>query len=401
MLNLKSSTFRVLKTFLNVTLFTAALSVSAQLPGTTAGSYQALLDHHAWYNGGYGGSLRITVTTTGSFSGTITRGIHKNSIKGRFSQATVDAVPQATFNVPRRSPYAPLFVTLQIPVGENIITGTLLEPGGETLNISGRKAGFSSKKPATGFTGTWNTAYEIPDTHLGDLTLPQGAAWARQKISSSGVATWSGRLPDGKSFTHSSLLSASGHAALHVMMFHYQASVQGWQHLNSETKASTAVMYWIRSAFKSTKYPEGFPMLTLLGAGGKYTAPKGAEILFGYPSQNENARFVFSYGGLDTSPFVQPYTISSKNKLTLPKISNAYKIKAVLDPATGIFSGSGKSFAYSPLAPAAARPATFSGLAIPGRNVAIGYFLLPVSNAKNARIVSGKFVSEQNYHLEY
>lgn len=207
-------------------------------------------------------------------------------------------MPQSTFFVPRRFPYAPLFVTLQIPAGENIITGTLLEPAGEVLGISGRKAGFSKSRPATEYAGTWNTAYEIPEAHIGDLSLPQGATWARQKISSSGVATWSGRLPDGKSFTHSSLLSASGHAAIHVMMYYYQASVQGWQALNAESNASIATLYWIRTAFSSRKYPEGFPMLTLIGNGGKYITPTGSNLIFGLTKSQENVGFIFSQGGL-------------------------------------------------------------------------------------------------------
>ena len=401
MLKLKSSTLRVLKVLLTVTLMTSALTVSAQLPSTTAGTYQALLDHHAWYNGGYGGSLRITVTTTGSYSGTITRGIHENTIKGKFTQATVEAVPQSTFFVPRRYPYAPLFVTLQIPSGENTITGTLLEPSGEILSISGRKAGFNSKLPATGFVGTWNTAYEIPVVHIGNASLPQGACWARQKISSSGVATWIGRLPDGNSFTHSSLLSASGHAALHVMLHGYRASIQGWQVLNAESKTSIATLYWIKSAFSKTKYPDGFPMLTLLGNGGKYTAPTGSNLIFGITSGQQNARFAFSQGGLASS-FSQPFTMGAKHKITLPTGSgNPYQIKATLDPATGILLGSGKAINYVSTNPSSGRPGTFSAVAIPGRDVAVGNFQLPVSTAKGAQILSGKLVAEENYLLNY
>lgn len=401
MLNLKSSILRVLKTLLTVTLAASALTVSAQLPSSTAGSYQALLEHNAWYNGGYGGSLRITVTSTGSFSGTITRGIHKNAIKGKFTQATLETVPQSTFFVPRRFPYAPLFVTLQIPAGENIITGTLLEPAGEVLGISGRKAGFSKSRPATEYAGTWNTAYEIPEAHIGDLSLPQGAAWARQKISSSGVATWSGRLPDGKSFTHSSLLSASGHAAIHVMMYYYQASVQGWQALNAESNASIATLYWIRTAFSSRKYPEGFPMLTLIGNGGKYITPTGSNLIFGLTKDQENVRFIFSQGGL-VSSFSQPFSVGSKHKITLPiGTGNPYKISATFSPSSGILLGSGKTMDYLVSNPANARPGTFSALAIPGRNAAVGNFQLPVSNAKDARILSGKLVAEENYLLDY
>lgn len=401
MTKLNLSFLHAFKALAAIALLSPALTVSAQLPSTTAGTYQALLDHHAWYNGGYGGSLRITVTTTGSFSGTITRGIHKNSIKGKFTQATVDSVPQTTFNVPRRSPYAPLFVTLQIPSGENTITGTLLEPSGETLSISGRKAGFSSSRPATGFIGTWNTAYEIPSAHVGDLSLPQGACWARQKISSSGVATWTGRLPDGNSFTHSSLLSASGHASLHVMLHYYQASIQGWQALNPEAQTSTATLYWIKSAFSKRKYPEGFPLLTLLGTGGRYTPPAGSALIFGITPGLENARFVFSQGGL-ASPYTQVFTLGSKHKITLPVgAGNLYQVKATLYPLTGILLGSGKAIDFVSTNPSNARPGTFSALAIPGRDAAIGNFQLPVSNAKDARILSGKLIAEENHQADY
>lgn len=67
---------------------------------------------------------------------------------------------------------------------------------------------------------------------------------------------------------------------------------------------------------------------------------------------------------------------------------------------SGIVSGSGTALDYSLLQPNNARPGTFSALLIPGQEQAVGHFLLPFSTSRNAPILSGKLIGEENSLLD-
>ncbi|MEQ1751804.1 MAG: Ig domain-containing protein, partial [Prosthecobacter sp.] len=132
------------------------------LPAGTAGSYNALLDRQDWLNGGYGGSLRLTVNADGTYSGVINRGYHSNRIVGQLETQPGGVAPIGEFSVPRRSPYVPLQFAFVLPIGTGQISGVLSEPDGFSANLSGFRAAYSASRPATAFAGRWNTGYELP-----------------------------------------------------------------------------------------------------------------------------------------------------------------------------------------------------------------------------------------------
>jgi|JI6StandDraft_1071083.scaffolds.fasta_scaffold01244_9 hypothetical protein len=367
------------------------------LPPGTVGTYSALIDRHDWYNGGYGGSLRLVVTTAGTYTGTITRGIHRNSISGRLNAQPGGIDPVSSFQVPRRAPYAPLTILFTLPIGTSSITGTLQEPEGEVAQIIGFKAGFSASQPATAYAGKWNTAFELPAELIGNATYPQGATWAAQSISNAGMVTWTSRLADGTSNTFSTALGATGQTAVHLMLYGYAGSVQGTQTFNSGNGTTTGSLGWVKSANYTRSYSAGFPLHFLVGNGARYTPPALGQQIFGIPAGVNNTRLVFSQGGLAT-PYTQLFSIGAANKITIPATgaSNPFGIRFTINFATGILTGSGSAMDFSLSQPTSSRPGTFSGLLIPGREQAVGHFLLPASRNPSSQILSGKVIGEEN-----
>jgi Putative Ig domain len=367
------------------------------LPPGIAGTYSALLDRHDWYNGGYGGSLRLVVTTAGTYTGTITRGIHRNHITGRLNAQPGGVDPVSSFQVPRRAPYAPLTILFTLPIGTNSITGTLQEPEGEVAQITGFKAGFSASQPATAYAGRWNTAFELPGELIGNATYPQGATWASQSISNAGVVTWTSRLADGTANTFSTVLGAAGQTAVHLMLYGYAGSVQGTQTFNSGNGSTSGSLGWVKSANSTRSYSSGFPLHFLVGDGARYTPPAPGQQIFGIPAGVNNARLNFSQGGLAT-PYTQLFSIGANNAITIPATgaSNLFGIKFSINFATGILTGTGSAMDFSINQPTNSRPGTFSALLIPGREQAVGHFLLSASRNTSSQILSGKVIGEEN-----
>lgn len=366
------------------------------LPTGTVGTYHALLDHQTWYNGGYGGSLRLTVAADGSYSGVITRGIHRNSIVGRLDTQPGGVDPEGAFSIPRRSPYLPLRVAFTLPIGTGQIFGLLHEPEGVGINLFGYRSAYSATRPATAYAGRWNTGYELPQQLVGNAAYPQGAAWATQTVSTSGLVTWTGRLADGTAFTHSTGLAEEGQTSLHVMLYNYNGSIQGWQTLNSLTDQSSAFLEWIKNPVGGRSYPYGFARHSLTGYGGLYTPPSNGSLVFGIYSGTGNARLIFREGGL-ASNYTQAFTLGAGHSITFPTGSgNPYKLSASVNITTGILTGSGTAMDFSEQNITNQRAGTLSALLIPGREQAVGHFQLPTTRSATAPILSGKLVGEEN-----
>jgi hypothetical protein len=367
------------------------------MPTGTAGIYHALIERHPWYTGGFGGTLRLVVTSTGSYTGTITRGgYHRNSITGRLNVQPGGVNPVSSFQVPRRAPYSPLTILFTLPIGTGTITGTLQEPEGEVAQITGYRAGFSASQPATAYAGRWNTAYELPAQLIGNPTYPQGAAWASQTISTAGVVTWVSRLADGTSTILTTDLSAAGQTAMHLMLSGNTGSIQGTQTFNPANGTTTGSLSWVKLANTSRSYSAGFPLHFLTGSGARYIPPAAGQQIFGILPGVNNTRLIFSQGGL-TTPYTQLFSIGANNFITIPATgpSNPFGIKFSINFTTGILTGTGSAMDFIQNLPTNSRSGTFSALLIPGREQSVGHFLLPANRDSTSQILSGKLLGEE------
>ncbi|MBV6499422.1 MAG: hypothetical protein CJBNEKGG_01878 [Prosthecobacter sp.] len=364
------------------------------LPEGTVGTYHALLDRHSWYNGGYGGSLKLTVASTGRYTGVITRGVHRNTITGRLDTVPGGLVnPAGGFEIPRRSPYDPLEVAFTLPIGSASIIGTLQEPGGDVIQLAGYRASTSTPT----FAGAqWNSSLEISNSLLGDDTYPQGAGWAVQKFTKTGIGYWTLRLADGTSSTFSTALGSSGQVGVHLMLYNNAGSLQGYQVFDPNSGLTAGSLGWIKSAFASRSYAAGFPLHYLTATGARYTPPTAGSMIFGITPGTSNVRLVFSEAGLG-SPYTQLFSLGTGNRVTIPTgtSANPYGIRFSINFSTGLITGTGTAMDYVENQPQNSRSGSFSALLIPGREQAVGHFLLPTSRSSTSAILSGSVIGEE------
>lgn len=372
------------------------------LPPGVIGTFHGLLDRNLRYNGGYGGALTLTTTSTGAYTGTLTRGIHRHILKGRLTATTTSGAPvSGQASLTRRAPYGPLTFRFDLRPEEKTLEGSITDPTvvpADIALVGALRAAYSTAEPATAYAGRWNTAYELPAPLLSSSTYPQGATWGTQTVSSTGLATWAGRLADGTAITASAGISADGSTPLHVMLYDSLGSLQGWQGLDSGTQRSSGSLTWAKSAISTARsYPAGFPTHDLTGSGALYTPPPLGEMLFGITPGADNASLTFTQGGL-AAPFTQTFSLAAGNLITLPTgPANPHQIQFTLDLSTGILTGTGTAMDIDPLNPGLARqrPGTFSALLLPDREQAIGHFLLPTSQSPTAPILSGKLIGAE------
>ena len=366
------------------------------LPANAIGTFNGYVPRSERYNGGFGGMLTLTTTSTGSYSGTITRGIHTHTFTGRLSASSTPGIrPAGQVLLARRAPYGPLYFRFELDASTNILLGTITDPSISPADVIGfgalRVGGFAP------YVGRWNITC-LPNSGLiGNSAYPQGASWYTLTVSPTGLGTMVARLADGTALTRSYGLGDSGDFPFHVMLYGNFGSVQGAFNLD-ETNAGASLTWFKSPGAVSRSYASGFPAHSLFGGGARYVAPAVGQMLFGIGIAPDNARLTFTQGGLAV-PFVQTFTLGAGNIVSMPQgSSNPHQIKLSMDLNTGIITGSGSAMDINPLNPAQnrQRPGTFSGLLNPVYEQAHGHFLLPASTSPTSPILSGHVVGEEN-----
>lgn len=366
------------------------------LPANAIGTFNGHVPRSERYNGGFGGMLTLTTTSTGAYSGTITRGIHSHTFTGRLSASSEPGTrPSGQVLLVRRAPYGPLYFRFELDASTNILLGTITDPSilpADVIDFGAlRVGGFAD------YVGRWNITCLPNSSLIGDSTYPQGASWHTLTVSPTGFSTMVARLADGTALTRSSGLGDSGDFPFHVMLYGNFGSIQGSFNLD-ETSAGASLTWFKSPGTTSRSYASGFPAHSLLGGGARYMAPALGQMLFGIGIAPDNARLTFTWGGLAV-PFVQTFTLGAGNIVSVPQGSaNPHQIKLSMDLKTGIITGSGAAMDINPQNPAQnrQRPGTFSALLNPVYEQAYGHFLLPTSTSPTSPILSGVVVGEEN-----
>ncbi len=346
------------------------------------GPFQGLLNREVWLNGaagadtGFGGTIKVTTTANGSFSGTLTSGAAAHSFKGVLNTTGVNGDATAVVPIKRTRPLPDLSLTLTLDADTGSLSGSV-KSGANNAGVTAWRTGADPL-----LTGAYNlalTANAAPD-------LPQGTGYMTVTISTKGAVTIKGGLADGTAFTGGGALGAGGRLPCHQMLYNKTGSIQGWVRITGTTIASTVPLDWLKNpqASFSPSYTDGF-LLHLAAEGGRYVMPAAGFPVLGLPSALE---LVFNRGGAG-GDFSQPVTLATKNLLVLPE-GAVNAVTAKLNAATGVLTG---SFTLPGAAPAEKpRKAIFAGALIPGRSEGAGYFLLPESSVKNAAVLSGQIL---------
>ena len=255
---------------------------------------------------------------------------------------------------------------------------------------------------------SWTSAVPVPTPMQGDYnaaipgvpsltqpaSVPEGDGFARLTLGKTGIATWSGRTPDGTAFTASSFMAGNYDLPLHAMMHGNTASLLGHCFINPTSLDLASDITPELSLFKLSQplssidrsYKAGIPYLALPLFGGKYT-PNDLHAFLGFPTDPAAMQMTFSESLI--ASFQQALTLSKPNAFALVAPVKSLSLK--IDPKTGLITGRFKEGT-----PAITVP--FAGILIDyeagSARQGYGHYLLPDTASATAPIRSSRFVLE-------
>lgn len=374
----------------------ASLMVSP-LTAEAAGTYVGIIDRGA-VNGNLGGRVDLTVTATGSYTGSVTLGAAK-SVK--FPAGSVNATLGSTLvtgsvTVPRAGlPSVVVDFTLDTQVkrfGQNC-TVTI---GADSSPFRGWRNVWSAAVPPASYKGYYTFSLDIPAALAVNTDIPQGLGFGSFTVPVKGEnVSVTGRTADGDSYTSSAPLGPDGDLAIFAYL-PGMGSLVGNPQINlgtgpayDDNVLSASDLTWSRAAAPANAkaaaaatYPAGFGPLLLTMEGGRYVAPAGSAIVMAKAPGANNASLAFFDAGIGGPPSRadRQLTLTSGATLTIPA-AGATLTSLKITTATGVFSGGFTLVDNHPYLSGAApikRTVTFQGVIVPtssGQRGA-GYFLL-------------------------
>ncbi|MCX6855640.1 MAG: choice-of-anchor D domain-containing protein, partial [Verrucomicrobia bacterium] len=377
-------TFRA-SNFRGFSTATGTLTVSPVLGNSVTGSYLGLIERGP-LTGGLGGRLDMTVAITRAFSGKLSLGSSAVSFVGRLASGGLST----SITIFRTGlPNLTLTLTLDSANNRFAASGCTLTDGTNTSAFSGWRVVWSTLNAPTTYLGAYNFAMSAPASSPVD-TIPLGHGYGTLSVQARGLLTTAGRLPDGDTFTISSLLGPNGEVALFNVVTG-RSSLHGSTQINpgatnAANTLATGSLTWTRPATtigattKTTLYAAGFGPIALTCEGGRYTAPVAPGLLMGKAPGTGNAmlRFYDANIGGPPSPADCAVTLTT-SKATVGTTTTFTNI--AITGATGSFTGGFRLKDNHPFlsgAPSITRSVTFQGLIVPTASGqrGYGYFLL-------------------------
>lgn len=402
----------VTKTTRNIVI--SILPLRAGIAGVFAGP----VERHTVINRSLGGRFDMTVTTAGSFSGSLTMGGDASrKFTGAFN-LNLDAngiligAPTATVSLVGTKTAPPVTISFTLGIVDAGVPGdppvTTLQAA--TISYQAHSIGFSAWRNnfakvavagvstlPTAYQGLYNIGFVLPDgpsSLITNVDVPQGAGYATFTVSTTGTYSLVGRTADGEKLTGSYWVGPSG------QLFFYQAfyttvpkgSLLG--NMQIEVGATpddndvSGNLDWVRPPnVKSRLYKLGFGLsgtpvatpVSLAVIGGRYIVPPATDTVFSpeTPAAPVTANLEFSEDGeYDPTP-AQSDVITATNPDLIGLTVNAgstvvpliVAAKTKITPAhkTGALSGSGTL-----VDGALKRKLTFQGLMIRVRTSDLG-----------------------------
>jgi len=188
-----------------------------------AGSYQGLFYEENEVQRHTSGYFSVSVTTRGTYSGYLQTALSRHSFRG---QLGLDC--RATNEV--RRPYlTPLNLVLNFGTGSDIdlVGGTVSDSTNWTANVFGDRMIFNARTNPAPYAGNYTLV--LPGQPGSDL-LPAGDGFGTLRVTTSGLAKFTGNMGDGARVMQSSALSKSGYWPLHSVLRYGAArgAVIGW-----------------------------------------------------------------------------------------------------------------------------------------------------------------------------
>ena len=378
--------------------------IIADFPENLAGIYSGTLSHDPEINGSLGGKIDLTITSTGSFSGSLYLGGSKLGLKGALDvDASEVELPSATLLLKRSGKPTPLPVTLSFEINPSTgaLVGTVTTTNADSAAITGLRSASSATLADYDGYYTFGLKLGDPDQQHVDFEnlIPQGWSYGSFKVAK-GKLKLVGRTADGDKITSAGIVGIDGNVFIFQTMYSpLKGSLVGKLIIDTQTTGDTVEnatdntltgdIQWARPADPKSKtrtYVAGFGMpgtpvetpVPLEATGSIYVKPTG--LVLGLLPEDAPAplNVSFTFGGLQAANadgVDATVTLNTGNKLTQANPTTAAATKlASINSSTGLFSG---SFALG--SGSSARKSSFLGILIKDEGVdkGAGYFTLP------------------------
>ncbi len=362
-------------------------------PLEARGTWTGIVQRESGMNTDLGGRVKLTVSNTGTYTGTLTLGAKTYSWASRIDALLNNANPATPFTISRGRVLTPLTGNILLNLSTGRLSGTISDGSNTGAFEAFRNPWSAANKPVLANT-SFNTALEVPDALVLLASYPQGYGHVKMTVSTTGIVTWAGKLADATTLTGSSTLGPLGETSFHSMLYSNSGSTQGWSTITLVSGLVDGTMDWFKSPqpAKSTTrtYKSGIPLHTLKVRGAKYIKPISSAMILDLDPQPETGPLInnakLNFTGLPlTTTLEQTFKITKTLTTMMPTLitENPQSVRLTFSAATGTLSG---SFNFSDDDPndttvpyaKILRTGSFSGLLVtrPDLNQGIGYFNL-------------------------
>lgn len=351
---------------------TSPLIVKA-LSNSLIGSYTGTIARDATANAGLGGYFTLTVTTTGSYSLRVVKGVASTSATGYIALTA----PHVSTTI------GGALLSLNFNTANNLVSGTY----GAAAVDGWRGIWTTTLNPAEGRAGYYSTELLLASSgDDGVISIPQGKGYTTVTVASAGTTTVAGKTADGQALSTGGLLGPNGEILVYTSLYKNLGTVigkvtmtEGMDGLFTSNLVS-GFLTWSKPKDTSRTYGDGFGPINLLSYGG-YLAPTATgNIALGLPDAG-TASLSFTDGGLDLAsidPDVPAFTYTSVNTITMPTAgttANPGKATLAINKNSGIVTGT-----FTLKDGTLSRVVSFYGMTVrtdPSSVKAVGYFCLP------------------------
>lgn len=277
------------------------------------------------------GSIVLTITPTGHFTGTVkTRG-KALPFKGRFADAATPAVASTS----PKGAFLGGFLSFRADDANAILHGAFERRDQTRFSFEARRDAVGSRSHPVKEANTYTALLE---SQLPPL-YPVGIVSAH--VLASGRIKLSGMLPDGTGFSSSSHLSEEGRFPIFIP--HYISKLSslagGGQIALDRLRPLSGDFHWQKPADSKPPYSGGLFDELMLLSGGVYQPVGQPRILDDFNSTEGGA--LLQIGETESSPSLDvPLVWGSDNTIRATSSSNLPPVKVVLRPQTGVLKGS-------------------------------------------------------------
>jgi hypothetical protein len=298
------------------------------------------------------GLLALNLTSQGKFSARILNAGSSYSFSGGLS-----GVGWWSNIISRGSTQIPLTVVLNLDLTNDVFTNSAVSLGANWYStLIANRAAYNRTAPFPD-SGKFTLVFGNTNTNF---QSPGGDGYAAVNITSAGMVTLNGVLPDNTSFASGTVgLSHSNQWPLYVPLNGKYGSLSGWINFTNDGFAGSNVM-WFRTNADGKLYTNGFTN-TLTVAGSAFSPDDNAALL-----NSPNLEVILSGGNL-ADTLSNTVTASANGKFT-PSGGGILGLTLSLNPGSGVLKGSFTG-------PAATAPAPIKGILLQQQTNAAGFFI--------------------------